>query len=71
MGLLEQLNRERGMTVILVTHEADIAAYARRVVQVRDGLILADAPRERAPTGAPHLASVSATVTPAESGGVA
>jgi putative ABC transport system ATP-binding protein len=42
MDLLTQLNHEQGLLVILVTHEADIAAYARRLVLVRDGLILRD-----------------------------
>ena len=32
----------QGMTVILVTHESDIAAYAARVVTLRDGLIIED-----------------------------
>src|SRR5881398_1867047 len=41
MGIFQQLN-ERGITVIMVTHEQDIAAYARRNVVMRDGLILKD-----------------------------
>jgi len=41
MKLLQQLNRE-GMTVVLVTHEADIAAWARRKLVFRDGLIVDD-----------------------------
>jgi putative ABC transport system ATP-binding protein len=43
MGLFEELNRQ-GITVVLVTHEADIAAHAARVITVHDGLIHADAP---------------------------
>ncbi len=39
MALLTRLNRERGLTIVMVTHEADIAAYARRVVHFRDGHI--------------------------------
>ncbi len=42
MGLLETLNRDAGKTVVLVTHEPEIAAYARRIIQMRDGLILDD-----------------------------
>jgi putative ABC transport system ATP-binding protein len=42
MGLLVRLNEERGMTVVLVTHEPDIALYARRVVAFRDGHIERD-----------------------------
>ena len=41
MALFQELGRQ-GITVILVTHEADIARYASRVVMVRDGLILSD-----------------------------
>jgi len=41
MAIFQQLN-ERGITVIMVTHEQDIAAYARRNVFMRDGLILND-----------------------------
>src|SRR5213593_4838826 len=41
MEIFQQLN-ERGITVIMVTHEQDIAAYARRNVVMRDGVILSD-----------------------------
>src|SRR6202795_5237774 len=43
MGIFQQLNK-RGITIIMVTHEQDIAAYARRNVMMRDGLILNDHP---------------------------
>lgn len=42
MDLLVQLNRERGITVVMVTHEPDMAAYAQRIVEFRDGLIERD-----------------------------
>ncbi len=42
MALFGELNRERGITILLVTHEADIAAYAKRIVRFRDGLIISD-----------------------------
>ena len=42
LGILQRLNREQGLTVILVTHEPDIAAYARRVLTMRDGLLVGD-----------------------------
>jgi putative ABC transport system ATP-binding protein len=42
MGIFTRLNVEQGITVILVTHEPDIAAYARRIIHVRDGLIGVD-----------------------------
>ena len=41
MGIFQQLN-DRGITIIMVTHESDIAAYARRNVVMRDGMILKD-----------------------------
>jgi putative ABC transport system ATP-binding protein len=41
MGLLQQLNRG-GMTVVLVTHERDIAAFASRIITFRDGHVLND-----------------------------
>jgi putative ABC transport system ATP-binding protein len=42
MGIFQRLNREDGLTVVLVTHEPDIAQYASRVIVVRDGLITRD-----------------------------
>ena len=39
MQLLTQLNRESGITVLMVTHEADMAAFARTIVHFRDGLV--------------------------------
>jgi putative ABC transport system ATP-binding protein len=43
MDLITSLNRDQGITVIMVTHEADIAAYARRVIGFVDGRIASDA----------------------------
>jgi len=42
MELFVKLNRESGITVILITHEADIAAFARRVMRFRDGHVVSD-----------------------------
>jgi len=42
METLASLNRERGLTIVLVTHELDIAAYADRILTMRDGKIIAD-----------------------------
>ena len=47
MDLFENLNRTKGITIILVTHEPDVARYSRRVVTVRDGLIVSDEPMEK------------------------
>ncbi len=42
MNILQRLNREQSLTVVLVTHEADIAAYAQRVLTMRDGVLISD-----------------------------
>jgi putative ABC transport system ATP-binding protein len=42
MELLKSLNRQRGITIVLVTHEEEIAAYAKRRVRFRDGQIVSD-----------------------------
>lgn len=43
---LQRLNAEKGQTIILVTHEPDVAAHAKRIIVVRDGLIQKDDPNE-------------------------
>lgn len=43
MAIFQRLNRERGLTVIFVTHEPDIAYHTRRIIQLRDGEITSDA----------------------------
>ncbi len=42
MKLLAELNREQARTIVLITHERDIAAFAKRIVELRDGLIVTD-----------------------------
>src|SRR6266508_1012322 len=42
MGIFQQLNREQGITVILVTHDPEVARHARRIISVRDGLVAGD-----------------------------
>ncbi|MGQ0694214.1 MAG: ABC transporter ATP-binding protein [Nitrospiraceae bacterium] len=42
MTILERLNKEQGITIILVTHEAAVAAYAEREVVLKDGRVLSD-----------------------------
>ena len=42
LDLFQQLNEERGMTVVLVTHEPDVADRAKRVVTMRDGSVISD-----------------------------
>ena len=42
LGLLRRVNRERGQTVVLVTHDAEVGATCDRIIRMRDGLIVAD-----------------------------
>jgi putative ABC transport system ATP-binding protein len=44
MDIFQRLNRERGITVLLITHEPDIAEYGTRIVTFRDGHVVADKP---------------------------
>lgn len=60
MGLLEQIHKS-GNTVILVTHENDIAQHAHRIVRLRDGLVETDAPN-------PSIVTVANTAAPVEEG---
>jgi len=46
MEMFARLNVDRGMTIVVVTHEAEIAAYTRRVIHLRDGRVVSDAPPE-------------------------
>ena len=46
MDLLWQLNADHGITVLMVTHESDMAAYARRIVRFVDGVVASDARNE-------------------------
>ena len=47
MQIVARLHREQRLTVILVTHEPDVAAWAERVITFRDGLIVSDVSPQR------------------------
>ncbi|MDE2310319.1 MAG: ATP-binding cassette domain-containing protein, partial [Betaproteobacteria bacterium] len=57
MALFTELNERDGITIVLVTHESDIAAHARRLVRLSDGRIVYDGPVEHA--AAAHLETTS------------
>lgn len=46
MAIFQRLNREAGMTVVLVTHEAGVARFADRVVRFQDGMVISDTQTE-------------------------
>jgi macrolide transport system ATP-binding/permease protein len=65
MQTLVGFNREQHVTIIVVTHEPDIAAYADRVITMRDGAILTD--ERRAPTaGTPPIAPATGRLQPGD-----
>lgn len=57
MALFTELNQREGITIVLITHESDIAAYANRLVRLADGRISYDGPVEHA--AAEHMESSS------------
>jgi len=69
MEIIRRLNREQGVTVIVVTHEPDIAAYADRVIIMRDGQILSDKHQvavvtpDHADTGVTAVVAAKAEIT--------
>jgi putative ABC transport system ATP-binding protein len=83
MGIFQRLNAERGITIILITHEMDIAEYGTRLVRFRDGRIQVDQPIAKRRDAAKELAALpppddnddapppKSDPAPAEHGGVA
>ncbi len=59
LRLFARLHRQ-GQTIVIVTHEADVAAHARRIVRMRDGRVLSDMPVEQDPVVSPHRAAALA-----------
>jgi putative ABC transport system ATP-binding protein len=58
MGIFQHLNQERGITVVLITHEMDIAEYGTRTVNFRDGHVVADKPVTRRRIAQDELAAL-------------
>jgi macrolide transport system ATP-binding/permease protein len=67
MEIIRRLNHEHGLTVVLVTHDQSIAAYAGRTVTFRDGLIISD---ERKPAVQPAAATIEAPAAAIAAAGV-
>jgi putative ABC transport system ATP-binding protein len=64
MGIFQRLNREQGITILLITHEHDIAEYGSRVITFRDGRILEDRPVTTHRRAEDELAALAATAAP-------
>src|SRR5208282_2510171 len=67
MEIITRLNREHGITVLVVTHDSDVAAYTDRIVTFRDGAILSDVRTRKAPSppsGADRDAATSTAARP-------
>jgi putative ABC transport system ATP-binding protein len=60
MGIIQRLNLERGLTIVLVTHERDIAEYGTRIVSFLDGRVREDRPVERRRLAPEELAKLGA-----------
>jgi putative ABC transport system ATP-binding protein len=60
MGIFQRLNQDRGITVVLITHESDIAEYGTRTVLFRDGQVVADRAVARQRNAQDELAALPA-----------
>jgi putative ABC transport system ATP-binding protein len=59
LEIFERLRAERGITIVLITHEPQIAEYGSRIVRFKDGMVISDQPND-ARRGSPELASATA-----------
>jgi putative ABC transport system ATP-binding protein len=67
LAVLETLNRERGVAVVLVTHDAEVAARAARLIRMRDGMIVSDTAGDGAvPEAATEAVTEAEAVSEAE-----
>lgn len=65
MRILQELREKSGITIVLITHEAEIAAYGSRIISIKDGLITSDAPNNPASAAAKPSVDTAAAVSTA------
>jgi len=66
MALFQKLNRDSGMSIVLVTHEPDIAQYSNRIIRFKDGHVVSDEPVVRPQNAQQELESLPLEETVAE-----
>jgi putative ABC transport system ATP-binding protein len=64
MDIFQRLKQERGITIVLITHEPQVAEYGSRIIAFRDGQIVSDQPNDRQRLAMGELALLPAGATP-------
>jgi putative ABC transport system ATP-binding protein len=59
MDIFQRLKEERGITIILITHEPQVAEYGSRIIRFKDGRVVADQPNTLRRAAAEELAAVA------------
>ncbi len=59
LGTFQKLNKEHGRTIVLITHEPDVAEHAKRIIMLRDGVIISDKKHTQRPAHISHEAQTS------------